>query len=254
MEHIGLKVEDHIAIVTINRPPSNALTLRMFKDLADTFHSIHEMETVRVAILRAEGKHFSTGGDVSEFIDITTFEAAVHYVEIVSDCICSVYDCRVPVIGAVNGAALGGGLALASCCDILVAAENGMFGLPEITVSVVGAACFLARMLPQHLTRYMSFTGEMVTAEQMRHFGAVLKVVPLEQLRETAWEIAERLTKQPPLALSRFKAAVNRTENAGLKDKYLGEIQCGKDLIDTDDRREAIRAFLEMRKPTYRGK
>jgi enoyl-CoA hydratase len=254
MDHIGLRVEGHVGIVTINRPPANAFTIRMFQDLAEAFQSLREREEVWVAILEAEGRHFSTGGDVAEFLEVTTFDAALRYVEVVSDCLCSIHDCRVPVIGAVHGAALGGGLALASCCDVLVAADNAVFGLPEITVSVVGAACFLLRMLPQQLVRYLSFTGETVSAEQMRHFGAVLKVVPVGGLPEAVRDVAARLVEQPPLALSRFKAAVNRSENACLREKYLGEIRCGRDLIDTEDRQEAIRAFLEMRKPTFHGR
>jgi enoyl-CoA hydratase len=211
------------------------------------------MDDVWVVILRADGKSFSTGNDVNEFMTIGTANDADAYASVVSDGIASIYECRVPVIGAIHGKALGAGLAMASCCDILVASENALFGLPEIIVGIVGAACFLSRMLPQQLARYMAYSGEMMTAEQMKHFGALLKIVPASQLLESAIDIAEHLIKNPPLALRGFKAAMNRNENARLKEKYAIEIGYLKELIGTDDFKEAVGAFLEKRKPVFNG-
>ncbi len=254
MDYVSFKVENHIGMVALNKPPVNAFNLQMYHELRNTFQAINAMDDVWVVILRAEGKSFSTGNDVNEFMMIRTADQADAYARMVSDSIASIYECRVPVIGAIHGKALGAGLAMASCCDIMVASENALFGLPEIIVGIVGAACFLSRMLPQHLARYMAYSGEMMTAAQMKHFGALLKIVPASQLLESAIDIAEHLTKNPPLALRGFKAAMNRNENARLQEKYAVEIGYGKELIGTDDFREAVGGFLEKRKPVFKGR
>lgn len=253
MEYVSLSVENHIGLVVLNKPPVNAFNLQMYQEIRDTFRSIHQMDDVWVALLRAEGKSFSTGNDVHEFMTIRSADQVDAYARNVSDSIASIYECRVPVIGAIHGKALGAGLAMASCCDLLVAAEGAMFGLPEIIVGIVGAACFLSRMLPQQLARYMAFSGEMVTAEQMKHFGALLKIVPSDRLLESAIGIAGQLTRNPPLALRGFKAAMNRNENARLQEKYAVEIGYGKELFGTDDFKEAVGAFLEKRRPVFKG-
>ena len=221
----------------------------------DTFRSIDAMEEIWVVIFRAEGKHFCTGNDVNEFTKITTAEGATDYARMVSDGIGLVYECKVPVIGAIHGMALGTGLALASSCDIIVASENAKFGIPEISVGIIGAACFISRMLPQQLHRYMSYSGDMMTAEQMKHYGAVLKVVPQDQLMASAMEVAKRLLGNPPRALRGFKAAINGNENARLKEKYALEISYAKEfMLGTEDFTEAVTAFIEKRKPVYKGK
>jgi len=254
MDYVSFKVENHIGLVTINKPPVNSFNRQLYHEVKETFQSIGKMDDVWVVILRAEGKNFSTGNDVNDFLMLNTPESAVAYARFVSDCATSIYECPVPVIGAINGKALGAGIVMASCCDILVAAENALFSLPEIKVGIVGAACFLSRLLPQHLVRYLSFSGDMMTAEQLKHYGALLKVVPENQLRETAMEIAGHLTKNPPLTLRGFKLAMNQNENARLKEKYAVEIGYGKELMGTDDIKEAVGAFLEKRKPLFTGK
>jgi enoyl-CoA hydratase/carnithine racemase len=110
-------------------------------------------------------------------------------------------------------------------------------------------------MLPQQLHRYMSYSGDMMTARQMEHYGAVLKVVPHDQLLSSAMEVAERLLRNPPQALKGFKAAMNENENARLKEKYALEIGYGKKLmLGTEDFNEAVSAFLEKRKPVYKAR
>ncbi|MBM4315710.1 MAG: crotonase [Deltaproteobacteria bacterium] len=254
MDYVSLTVENHVGTVVLNKPPVNSFNLQMYREIENTFHSINDMDNVWVVILKAEGKSFSTGNDVNDFMTITTAEHAENYARHVSDSIVSIYECPVPVIGALHGKVLGAGLAMASCCDILVATEDAMFGLPEIIVGIVGAGCFLSRLLPQQLARYMAYSGEMMTAEQMKKFGALLKIVPVDGLWEAAKDAASRLVKNPPLALRGFKAAMNRNENARLKEKYAIEIGYGKGLIGTADFKEAVGAFLEKRKPLFKGR
>lgn len=253
MDFLSLKVEGHAGIVTMDKPPMNTFNLQMYQELQETFEAINDNDRIWMAIFRAEGKNFSTGNDVSEFTMLTSPEKGLSYSKKVSDSVGSVYACRVPVIGVINGMALGTGLALASCCDILIAAEDARFGLPEGRVGIVGAACFISRMLPQQLHRYMAYSGDMMTAEEMKSFGAVLKVVPGEQLLASAMGVAERLLKNPPLVLKGFKAAINTNENAILKEKYAVEMSYTVPLLKTADFKEAVTSFLEKRKPAFRG-
>ncbi len=258
MDYVSLKAENHIGIVTINKLPANSFNRQLFQEVKDTFLSIDANKDIWVVVLRTEGKHFSTGNDVNnltEFTDITDSQSAREYAKFASESICSVYKCGVPVIGAVRGMTLGAGLALASCCDILIASENTRFGLPEVMIGVVAAACFISRMVPQQLHRYMSFSGDIMTAEQMKHYGAVLKVVADEQLFTSAMEVATRLANNPPLALRGFKTAMNANENARLEEKYALEISCSIEfMLDTEDFKEAISAFLKKRKPVYNAR
>lgn len=255
MEHVSLNVENHIGVVTINRPPVNSLTIQCYKEIMGTFKSIDNMDDIWVVVLRAEGKYFSTGNDVKEFRMVTSVDSTVENDQMVrNDCICAVYECRVPVIGAIQGMALGTGMILASCCDILIASENAVFGIPEIKIGLVGAACFISRVLPQQLHRYMAYSGDILTAEQMKHFGSVLKVVPEDQLLASAMKISAHLASQPPLALRGFKVAINRNENAQLKEKYGLEFSYAKEVVMTEDFKEAQSAFFEKRQPVFKGK
>lgn len=254
MDFVSLKIDGNIGIVTLNKPPLNAFNLQMYKEVRDTFQSINERNDIWVAILRAEGKVFCTGNDVKEFTKITDTKTAAAYAAQVGESVGSVYMCRVPLIGAVHGMALGSGLALSSCCDILVAAENTKFGIPEVKVGIVGGACFISRMLPQQLHRYMAFSGDMMTAEEMKHFGAVLKIVPLDILQDTVQQIASRLLDNPPLALRGFKAAINTNENAMLVEKYAVESSYTKEMQKTEDFKESLISFFEKRKPIYKGR
>ncbi|MGB4548824.1 MAG: enoyl-CoA hydratase/isomerase family protein, partial [Syntrophales bacterium] len=231
MDFISLKVENSIGILTLNRPPINSLNLQVYQELRNAIQSISERREIRVVILRAEGKNFSFGNDVAEFTKFTTGNILIDYAGVASDCVRSLYECLVPFIGAVNGLAVGTGCALVSCCDVIIASENAKFSMPEIKVGIVGAACFLSRILPQHLHRYMAFTGDVITAEQMKQYGAVLKVVPENQLLESAIGVAKRIAELPPLAIKELKAAINRNENAQLKEKYALEIKYGASLM-----------------------
>ncbi len=254
MDFVSLKVDGHLGIVTMNKPPMNTFNLQMYREVRDTFRSVNERDDIWVALLRAEGNTFCTGNDVKEFTRIAGGKEAGDYAAKVGESIDSVYACRVPVICAAQGMALGTGLALCSCCDILVAAEKTKFGIPEVKVGIVGAACFISRILPQQLHRYLSYSGDMIAAEELKHFGAVLKVVPPDRLQDTALEIAARLLNNPPLVLRGFKAAININENAALVEKYAVEAGYTKEMFETEDLKEAVASFLEKRKPAYKGR
>lgn len=253
MEYLKLKVENHIGIVTYSKPPVNAITADVYNEFRSMFDSINVMDDIRVVILRAEGKFFAPGNDVSQLASFTP-NIVQDYVNLVKSGIGAVYTCRVPVIAAVNGAALGAGLAIASCCDFIVASDNAYFGIPEIRVGIVGAAEFADLLVPRKVVNYMALTGKPLTAKEVQQYGGVHKVVPQDQLMDAALELANDLLASGPIILRWFKKALQTNLDARLLEKYDVEASYTSKYIETEDYKEATTAFLEKRKPQFKGK
>jgi enoyl-CoA hydratase len=164
----------------------------------------------------------------------------------------SITDCAVPVIGAINGPALGAGLAFAACCDILIASENATFGTTEINVGLLGASAHLSLLVGRHKAREMFFTGEQVTAAELHALGAVRAVVPRAGLDAAARELATALAAKSPIALRLAKESMNRVEHLPLKDAYRTEQDYTARLQGFDDADEARQAYLERRDPDWK--
>lgn len=251
---ISLEIKDDIAIVTVNRPPINAISNELHKEMTYMFGTlINNNLDLRVAILRAEGKTFMAGNDLEE-LGALNKDTLAETGKILKEAMDSVYYCRVPVIGAVNGAAVGGGLCYCSCCDILVASEKAFFGLPEVKVAIVGASAYLRQMVPKKVAYYMALTGENISAQDMHKYGAVLKVLPQEELMDAAIDVAKILRAQPPLVQQDFKRAMHINEDARLGEKYDVEMNFTTQHVETEDFKEGISAFFERRIPQFKGR
>lgn len=254
MDYIKKEIKNHIAYITINRPPVNAMNRQLYEELTDVFCGLYDDgDDVRIAILRAEGKHFIAGNDVNEIDENGLGDMAVQG-NYFNNCIQAICNSPVPVIGAVNGAAVGAGFCVAASCDILVASESAKFGLPEMKVGVLGGMAFLPSMVPQKLGRYMTLTGSLIPAEKLVNYGSVHCVVPEDQLLSAAEEIAEEALSAPPLSLKAWKKCIkyiDRLEFASIE--HITDLAF-YDLFDTEDAGEATKAFLEKRKPVYKGR
>ena len=251
---IRLEIKDDIGIVTVNRPPINAVNNELHREMTHMFNSIiNNNDELRVVIMRAEGKTFMAGNDLKE-LGALNKETVVETRDTLKEAMNAVYYCRVPVIGAVNGAAVGGGLCYCACCDILVAAEDAFFGLPEVKVAIVGAAAFLRQMVPKKVAYYMALTGQNISAQEMHKYGAVLKVVHLEELMDEAMKVAKILSAQPPLVQQDFKKAMHINEDARLGEKYDIEMSFTTHHLETEDFKEGISAFFERRIPQFKGR
>lgn len=181
-------------------------------------------------------------------------DIALEYGERVKKCVKSIYECPIPVICAVNGPALGGGCAITALCDIIIASEGAIFGIPEIIVGVIGGAEFLSLIVPRKVVNYMALTGKAIKAEVIQNYGGIYKVVPKERLMETALAVAEDLLAKGPTALQYFKKSLQINLDARLDEKYDVEIHYTAKYCSTDHSKEAQKAFLEKRKPEFRGK
>ena len=212
--------DDGVVEVVVDHPPVNALPVKGWFDLADAITDAGRDEATRAVVLRAEGRGFNAGVDIKEFQRDTGHGALVGANRGCYAAFAAVYDCPVPVVTAVNGFCLGGGIGLAGNSDVLIASDDATFGLPEVDRGALGAATHLARLVPQHTMRAMFFTSATATAAELLAFGSVRKVVPKEELRAAALEIASSIAAKDPTVIRAAKEALNGIDPWDPKRSY----------------------------------
>jgi enoyl-CoA hydratase len=261
LEFTHVDVTDLVATVTLRRPPVNALNAPMMREIARVFTSLSRGTDAAVAILTAEGDRvFCAGADISESArrytrrELLPGESVNNLVdagEVVRDCLFSISGGTLPVIAAVNGAAVGAGLALVASCDIVIASQNAVFALPEIDVGVLGGGRHMQRLVGPFKAREMMFTGRRMTAAELYRHGSVSQVVPAPELAGAALEVARVIAGKSPLALRMAKQAMNRVENLSLEEGYRLEQDYTVRISRLDDASEARDARQEKRPPTW---
>ena len=256
MTSVSVRVEDHVATVVLDRPPVNAVDRGALIEIRDAFRSLDGRRDVRAAIFTAAGERAFMGG--ADLADIGGSDASAPAAEVVDrglvarEALWSVVDCAVPVIAAVNGPAIGAGLAFAACCDIILAAETATFGALEINVGLLGASAQLSTLVGRHKAREMYMLGERVSAAELCRLGAVRAVLPAEDLLPTANALAGELARKSPIALRLAKESMNRVESLPLKEAYRLEQDYTNRLLTYEDSVEARQAYLEKREGAWR--
>jgi enoyl-CoA hydratase len=251
-EHLSVAPAGAAAVVTLDRPPVNAVSQAMYAQIRDLFGRFDEvLPGVKAVVLTGAGPHFCAGNDLDEFLTLDEVNAAGR-MRLVRDAFAAICDCPVPVIGAVRGAALGTGLAIAACCDLVVAGESARFGTPEVGVGVMGGARHLARLVPQPFVRLMYLTADPLPASDLVGFGSVVRVVDDGQVTDAALVIAARMTRHSRTALRHAKESLNAIEFMDLKSGYELEQRMTGRLVAQPDAREAVTALRERRPPVYR--
>src|SRR6187455_436517 len=199
MEGISSRVDEAgVAELVMDRPPVNALPVAGWFALADELTALGRDPAVRVVVLRAEGRGFNAGVDIKEMQATTGFDALVGANRGCYAAFAAVYECAVPVITAVHGFCLGGGIGLVGNADVIVASDDATFGLPEVDRGALGAATHLSRLVPQTRMRAMMYTSATATAAELHAYGSVLRVVPRDELRTAALEVAADIAKKSP--------------------------------------------------------
>jgi enoyl-CoA hydratase len=255
LEHLTLDVHDHVAVVTLNRPPVNATNRALRGEITRVFDAMTDRDDVRAAILTANGKVFCAGADIKERTQLTGEPGEYGALNrIVREMFYSIMECAKPVIAAVNGPALGAGMALALCCDILIASEDAIFGMPEVDVGLAGGVKFLERHLGPSKARRMLLTGQRVPSAELYRLGVLEECVPASALMPTAMALAAEIAGKSPLAVRMLKESFNAVENQTLRDGYRLEQNMTVALSRTEDAREARAAFVEKRKPVFKGR
>lgn len=252
---LHVSVAEKIAVVTIDNPPVNAQNRQFHEELMLTFDRLSELDDVRVVILTGKGKVFSAGADIKaraakEWGPGERWQHARR----ARDCFQAICECRKPVIAALNGPALGAGLVIAACCDILIAADTASVGLPEIELGRIGGARYAMRLFGHSRVRRMVLSGHRVSADELYRLGIVEACVPGAELMDRAMEIAASIASKSPLAVRYAKQTLNTLEEMSLRDGFVVELETTALLSGSEDTREAVRAFIEKRAPVFTGR
>jgi enoyl-CoA hydratase len=211
---------DGIVEIVVDAPPVNALTVAGWYDLADALTAAGRDSAARAVVLRADGRGFNAGVDIKEIQSSTGFDALIGANRGCFAAFAAVYDCAVPVIAAVHGFCLGGGIGLVGNADIIVAGEDATFGLPEVDRGALGAATHLSRLVPQHKARAMMYTSATASAAELHAFGSVLRVVAPDDLRDTAFDVAREIAAKDPAVMRMAKEAFNGIDPWDVKRSY----------------------------------
>jgi enoyl-CoA hydratase len=209
-----------IAEIVVDCPPVNALTVAEWFELGRVVSAAGDDTATRVVVLRANGKGFNAGVDIKEMQRTEGFTALIGANKGCYAAFAAVYECAVPVIAAVHGFCVGGGIGLVGNADVIVASDDAYFGLPEVDRGALGAATHLARLVPQHKMRAMVYTSDTATAAELHSFGSVLRVVPRDGLRDAAFEIAGTIASKSPTVIRAAKESLNGIDLWDVKRSY----------------------------------
>lgn len=239
----------HVAEVIIDNPPVNALPVSGWFELAATIRRLGSDPAVHALILGAntELRAFQVGVDIKELAADPTHRSMIAVNRGCYETFAAVYDCEVPVIAAVHGHCLGGGIGIIGNADIIVASDDATFGVPEVDRGALGTATHLARLVPVHKMRAMFLTGTTITAEELRAFGSVERVVPRDQLHDAAREIAELVAAKSSLVIRRAKESLNAIDPVDVKRSYRFEQGFTFELNLWGDSDELRQAFVDKR-------
>ncbi len=253
------EVKDQVAYITLSNPGKyNALDIEMRRQLIEMLDKAEKDNDVRVIVIRGEGENFSAGADLNYFLNISIEELDQFIKQYGTTTIgLKIRDIPKPVIALVKGYCIGGGFELVQYCDIVIASEKAVFGQPELKVGLIpggGGTQNLPRLIGDKKAREMIYTGSFVSAEEMARAGLVNHVVKEEELYEKLNQIVKKILSKSPIHIAIAKQAINYTLEAPISTGLRVETELFKQIFETEDTREGIKAFLEKRKPKWKGK
>jgi enoyl-CoA hydratase len=248
-------VENGIATITINRPDKmNALNQNVLNELNTAFDEVYNNPQIKSAIITGAGnKAFVAGADISEFVGLD-HSAAIPLAKKGQALFDKIEACSKPVIAAVNGFALGGGCELALSCHFIYASENAKFGQPEVNLGLIpgyGGTQRMAQVIGRNRSMELLMSGNMITAKEAMEYGMVNKVVSADELLNKAKEILTTIQSKAPVAVAKVIECVNNFDHT--QQGYDFEVQKFGECFSTDDMKEGTSAFLEKRKPVFKG-
>lgn len=248
-------VEDHIAVVMIDNPPVNAVNAQYHVEMAWTMDTLSERDDVRAVVLTGAGKIFCAGADLKSGKDEPPELAdRWQHSRRGRESLYCIMECTKPVVGAINGPALGAGMGITSMCDVILCSERATFGLPEIDVGLMGGGRHSQRLFGHSQLRRMMLCGHRYTGADLYRLGIVEACVPHETLMAEALAVARVLAAKSPIAMKIAKRALNAIEHMTIRDGYRFEQNMTAELTQTEDATEAVAAFIEKRRPAFKGR
>ena len=254
-KYVDFSIKENVAWVYINRPEQrNALNGETLKELIEIFQSIDTNEDVRVAVLSGHGKVFVGGADLKEMAHLSALDYMEKFGTVYNVLNKSIRENSKPVIGMVNGHALGGGNVLILSCDMIVAADKAKFGLPEIHLGIFGGAFLMPTLVGRYRASELVLLGEAYSAQQGYEMGIVNKVVPAEELLSTVEGMAKAICAKSPLAVKMAKKAMIAGLQYNINTASEMQLPMMSLLYSGHDQKEGMNAFFEKRDPVYTGK
>lgn len=257
MQYLSLNIEDGVAIATIQRPPANALSRGLISEVDEMLTAVEHDDSVRVILLHGEGRFFSAGADIKEFTEVSSGEEFSKLASNGQQVFERLESFSKPVIAAIHGAALGGGLELAMGCHIRLVAEDAKLGLPELQLGLIPGFAGTQR-LPRYVgmakAAEMLFTSEPITGIEAVQWGLANKAFPADQLLSNALEMAKKIALKSPIALKAAIDMLQYSKHQAFYDGVKAESQSFGTVFVSEDAKEGIQAFIEKRQPSFTGK
>lgn len=255
LTQLKVNVEQHIATVTLTNPPVNALSRVLNDELTLALDRISELDDIRVVVLTGEGKVFCAGADLKGRADVIKGPGDLPaHLRRTRECFHAIRECAKPVIAAINGPALGAGLAIVASCDILIASDKATLALPEVDVGLLGGGRHAMRLFGHSRLRRMMLTGYRVPAAELYRLGVIEECTSPEELMPKALELAAVIASKSPVSTRMGKHTLNVVEELSLRDGYRYEQDMTATIAKTEDAQEAQAAFREKRAPLFKGR
>lgn len=255
MSTLNLEISNHIAVLTINSPPANALSSKLLKDLSEKLDEIESDNTVKAIIIKGEGKFFSAGADIKEF---TSFQKGSEYRSLAKNgqmVFSRIEHFSIPVIAAIHGAALGGGLELAMSCHMRFVSDNAKLGLPEMTLGIIPGFAGTQR-LPQlvgsHKAYEMILSGEPIDGKEAAAIGLANKAVAEADVFNEAMTLATKITEKSKPAIKQIMSLIPYAKTPQFETGVNKEAEAFGEVFGSEDAKEGVQAFLEKRKPNFK--
>lgn len=255
LTQLTVTIADHVATLTMNAPPVNALTRTLNDELTLALDRISEMDEVRAVVLTGEGKVFCAGADLKGRAEVIKGPGDLPaHSRRTRECFHAIRECAKPVVVAVNGAALGSGLAMVASADIIVVSEKASLGLPEVDVGLLGGCRHAMRLFSHSRLRRMALTGMRVGGAELYRLGVAEACTTPDELLPAALEIAHTIASKSPVSTRMGKHTLNVIEDMSLRDGYRYEQDMTAQIGKTEDAKEAQLAFREKRPPVFTGR
>lgn len=257
MEFIKLSIEDGVAVATINRPPANALARALISEVDELMNAVENDDRVRVVVLHGEGRFFSAGADIKEFTSVSSGEEFSKLAANGQQVLERLESFSKPVIAAIHGAALGGGLELAMACHMRIVTDSAKLGLPELQLGIIPGFAGTQR-LPRYVgmakAAEMLLTSEPISGTEAHRLGLANHVYSEEEMLPKTMELAKKIAKKSPIAVKVALEMLQYTKDASYHEGVRAEAASFGTVFVSEDAREGIQAFLEKREPVFTGK